>query len=359
MKTLTYATLVISALAVAQFAPSFLVAASPSSDDATSVKANGVEIAPNPARAKWRKKYARPASVPFPDDNLYSKDRELLGRTLFFDPRLSGSRSISCSSCHNPGFSWGDGLPKGIGAGMKELGRRSPTILNIAWSDLLFWDGRAATLELQALGPIASQREMNQPLDGMIRTLDGIPEYKPLFLRAYADQAIDEKTVARAIATFERTVVSGQAPFDKWIAGDEDAIPSNAKRGFDLFNSKAACSQCHTGWNFTDDGFHDIGVATTDLGRGARLPMEAMQFAFKTPTLRNIDRRAPFMHDGSEQTLGDVVDFYDKGGQVKRVSLAPEVVALHLSTEEKQDVVAFLLTLTSVDKPTEVPAFPR
>ena len=125
---------------------------------------------------------------------------------------------------------------------MKELGRRSPTILNIAWSDLLFWDGRAATLELQALGPIASQREMNQPLDGMIRTLDGIPEYKPLFLRAYADQAIDEKTVARAIATFERTVVSGQAPFDKWIAGDEDAIPSNAKRGFDLFNSKAACS---------------------------------------------------------------------------------------------------------------------
>jgi cytochrome c peroxidase len=242
---------------------------------------------------------------------------------------------------------------------MKELGRRSPTVLNLAWSELLFWDGRADSLEHQALGPIASQREMNQPLDAMVRTVDEIPEYKTLFARAYPGEPINETAVARAIATFERTIVSGQAHFDKWISGDEDAIPSDAKRGFDLFNSKAACAQCHTGWNFTDDGFHDIGVAGGDLGRGARLPLEAMQFAFKTPTLRNIDRRAPFMHDGSEQTLADVVEFYDKGGQARRVSLAPEMLALHLSAQEKKCLVAFLLTLTSVDKPAEVPAFPR
>jgi cytochrome c peroxidase len=355
MKALTHPILV--AVALVGFVSDTLAAAWP--NDVPSEKVHRTDAAPEADRAKWRKKYTRPAGAPFPADNLYSKDRELLGRTLFFDPRLSGSHSISCSSCHNPGFSWGDGLPKGIGSGMKELGRRSPTILNIAWSDLLFWDGRADSLEEQALGPIASQREMNQPLDGMIHTLDGIAEYGPLFSRAYPAEPINEKTVARAIATFERTIISEQAPFDKWISGDEEAIPSDAKRGFDLFNGKAACAQCHTGWNFTDDGFHDVGIAGSDLGRGARLPLEAMQFAFKTPTLRNIDRRAPFMHDGSEPTLAEVLDFYDKGGSAKRVSLAPEIVALHLTSKEKGDLVAFLQTLTSVDKSIEVPAFPR
>jgi cytochrome c peroxidase len=312
-----------------------------------------------PARSSWMQKYARPTSIPFPADNAYTKDREVLGKTLFFDPRLSRSRATSCASCHNPGFAWGDGLPKGIGFGMKQLGRHSPTILNTAWADLLFWDGRADSLESQALGPIASPGEMNMPLEELIKTVNAIPGYKPLFERAYPGAPIDAKAIARAIATFERTVVSTQAPFDQWIAGKDNAISTNAKSGFDLFNGKARCSQCHSGWNFTDNGFHDIGVHGDDRGRGAKLPLDAMQFAFKTPTLRNADLRAPFMHDGSEETLESVVAFYDRGGDEKRPSLSEEIIPLHLTDVEKSDLMTFLKTLTSSDNPVEIPLLPR
>ena len=242
---------------------------------------------------------------------------------------------------------------------MKVLGRRSPTILNSAWTELLFWDGRAESLEQQALGPIAAPAEMNQELAAMVATVKSIREYGPLFAQAYPQEPISTDTVARALATFERTVMSAPAPFDNWIAGRESAISEDAKSGFDLFNGKAACAKCHSGWNFTDNGFHDIGIEGSDRGRGVRLPLAAMQFAFKTPTLRNADQRAPFMHDGSEQTLEDVVDYYDRGGDVKRLGLAPEIVPLHLSAQEKRDLVDFLRTLTSIDKPTEVPLFPR
>jgi cytochrome c peroxidase len=351
----TYCRLASAFVAAVAFVPGFTHAAPAEAPSAVHADAT----APQLTRAEWKQKYVRPKSAPFPSNNLYSKDRELLGKTLFFDPRLSGSRFISCATCHNPALSWGDGLPKGIGHGMKELGRRSPTILNVAWADLLFWDGRAETLEEQALGPIASAGEMNQPLEKMVRLLSGIAEYKPLFDRAYPGEALDEKTVARAIATFERTVVSADAPFDKWVGGQENAIPESARRGFDLFNGKAKCAKCHEGWNFTDNGFHDIGLVGADRGRGARLPLEAMQFAFKTPTLRNSDRRAPFMHDGCESTLEQVVDFYDEGGKAKRPSLAPEMIPLKLSPTEKTDVVSFLKTLTSVDKPVEIPVLPR
>ena len=336
-------------------------AAQPSADSA----AGSLPNAPAPSirqergRSTWMQKYVRPAAVPFPSDNTYTTDRELLGKTLFFDPRLSASRSTSCASCHNPGFSWGDALPKGIGSGMKELGRRSPTILNTAWADLLFWDGRADSLEAQALGPIASKGEMNLPVDQLVSRVDGIPDYKPMFQRAYPGEPVDEKTIARAIATFERTVVSSEAPFDKWISGDQAAISDDAKRGFDVFNGKARCAQCHSGWNFTDNGFHDIGVKGTDLGRGAKLPLESMQFAFKTPTLRNADRRAPFMHDGSEENLDCVVAFYDRGGDAHRPSLDPEIAPLHLTSQEVTDLLSFLKTLTSRDKTVDVPQLPR
>jgi cytochrome c peroxidase len=354
MKTPTRALLLMLVLGMTGSVPGFL-----SLDRTRAAAANTAPPSSTLARAHWRLKYIRPASPPFPAENLYSKDRELLGKALFFDPRLSQSGSIACANCHNPGFSWGDGLAKGVGTGMKQLGRRSPTILNTAWSDLLFWDGRADSLELQALGPIASQREMNMPLDAMVQVLQVIPEYKTLFARAYPGEPISDKTVARAIATFERTVVSGQAPFDKWISGDESAIGEGAKRGFDLFNGKAGCAQCHSEWNFTDNGFHDIGLVDSDRGRGERLPLEGMQFAFKTPTLRNVDRRAPYMHEGNEQTLGEVIDFYDRGGDARRKSLSPELVPLHLTAQEKTDLLAFLSTLTSVDKPVEFPILPR
>ena len=304
--------------------------------------------------------YARPASTPFPEDNRYTPEREALGRTLFFDPRLSGSGWISCASCHNPGLSWGDGLPRAIGHGMKTLGRRTPTILNLAWGQAFFWDGRADTLEAQALGPIQAAGEMNLDLSSMIARIDGIPSYKALFAKAYPGEPVAPETVAKAIATFERGVVSPDAPFDRWVAGDDAAISAEAKRGFVVFNTKAACAKCHSGWRFTDDSFHDIGVAGDDLGRGALLKdIPAVQHAFKTPTLRDADRRGPYMHDGSIATLEAVVDFYDRGGLAARPSLSNDLKPLGLTPEEKRQLLAFMRTLTSPDRPVQVPALPR
>jgi cytochrome c peroxidase len=315
--------------------------------------------APSYDRNAARADYQRPAAIPYPKDNQITPARELLGRTLFFDPRLSGSHFISCATCHNPGFSWSDGLPKAIGHGMNQLGRRTPTILNCAWGDSFFWDGRADSLEEQALGPIKSPGEMNQPLDKMIKGVSDIKGYAPLFEAAFPGDKISEKTVAKAIASFERTIVSGTAPFDKWVAGDNSAISEQAMRGFDLFNTKAGCAKCHSGWAFTDNGFHDIGVASADRGRGALLPLEAMQYAFKTPTLRNVAVRTPYMHDGSETTLEDVIEFYNQGGRAARPSLAPEIFKLNLTQAEKDDLIAFLETLTSNDKQITVPVLPR
>ena len=309
---------------------------------------------------RFKKDYRRPAGVPHPEDNSPSSARELLGRTLFFDPRLSGSGWISCASCHNPGFAWGDGLPRAIGHGMQELGRRTPTILNLAWAPALFWDGRAESLEEQALGPIQAPGEMNLTLEEMVQRLKGIRGYRPLFERAYPGEPIAPETVAKAIASFERTVVSATAPFDRWIAGDAAAISASAQRGFVLFNEKARCSTCHSGWRFTDDGFHDIGIAGNDKGRGVVTPrIDLSHFAFKTPTLRNVAQRAPYLHDGSAPTLHAVMDLYNRGGNVHRPSLSREIKPLDLTQSEQHDVVAFLETLTSRDVETRVPALPR
>lgn len=304
--------------------------------------------------------YKRPKDIPFPKDNAYSRDRKELGRALFFDPRLSGSNWISCASCHNPAFSWGDGLPRAIGHGMQTLGRRTPTVLNLAWGELLFWDGRASSLEEQALGPIEAAGEMNLSHDQMLTKLESIPGYRSLFEKAYPGEGISKMTVAKALATFQRTLVSRDAPFDRWVRGKENALSESAKRGFVLFNEKALCSKCHSGWRFTDDSFHDIGVAGDDLGRGKILAdIEIMQYAFKTPTLRNVDHRDPYMHDGSEKTLEAVIDFYNRGGAVKRPSLSEHIRPLGLSAAEKADLVAFLKTLTSDDRPVAAPALPR
>jgi cytochrome c peroxidase len=304
--------------------------------------------------------YRRGAEPPHPATNAPTPARVELGKTLFFDPRLSASGVMSCGTCHNPALSWGDGLPRGVGHGMKTLSRRTPTILNVAWSELLFWDGRAASLEEQALGPITSPGEMNLSLEELASRVRGIAEYAPLFEAAYPGEPVAPETIAKAIACYERTVVSGRAPFDRWIEGDEDALSASAKRGFLLFNTKARCATCHSGWRFTDDAFHDIGVPGEDRGRGQHLPtIEIVQFGFKTPTLRNVDRRAPYMHDGSEATLASVIELYDQGGREKRPSLSREMKPLGLSKREKQDLVAFLGTLTSADAPVAIPSLPR
>jgi cytochrome c peroxidase len=304
--------------------------------------------------------YKRPSSVPYPKDNVPSLARESLGKKLFFDPRLSGSNWISCASCHNPGLAWGDGLPRALGDGMKPLERRTPTILNLAWAELIQWDGRADSLEAQALMPLSSTAEMNMPHDKLVAKVGSIPGYAKLFEAAYPGEGISPQTIGKALAVYERTIVSGTAPFDRFIQGDSKAISPAAVRGFALFNGKALCSRCHSGWRLTDDSFHDIGVMSQDLGRGALLPdIDVLQHAFKTPTLRNIDQRAPYMHNGSEATLEAVIEFYNLGGKAKRSQQAEDVRPLGLTTQEKADLVAFLKTLTSVDAPVELPVLPR
>jgi cytochrome c peroxidase len=300
--------------------------------------------------------YRRPGQVPFPADNPQSDFKIELGRSLFFDPRVSGAGNISCATCHNPALGWGDGLPVGIGAGGK-LGRRSPSILNLAWGTPLMWDGRFATLEEQVLGPMTAAAEMNQTLPALVARLGAIPGYKRMFDLAFPDEGMSVKTIAQAIATFERTIVSAKAPFDRWIDGDDSAINDAAKRGFELFNGKARCAACHSGWRFTDDSFHDIGLKSEDPGRGKIKNLPLMQHAFKTPGLRNITERAPYMHDGSVATLVDVMREYNDGF-IERPSLSPEIKRLNLTDSEINDVVAFMLTLTSRDKPISVPTLP-
>jgi cytochrome c peroxidase len=308
---------------------------------------------------KLRDEYRRPKSIPFPKDNPYTAEKLELGKKLYFDSRLSEPRLLSCSSCHNPAYAWGDGQPKGIGHMMKQLGRRSPTIINAAWGQVFMWDGRLPTLEHQAMGPITGDVEMALNVPELLKRLKEIPEYKPLFEAAFPGQDITAENTAKAIATYERTVVSGRAPFDAWIDGDEKAISESAKRGFSLFNGKANCSLCHSGWRFTDDSFHDIGLKSDDIGRGQFLKdVPKAQHAFKTPGLREITRRAPYMHDGSLATLASVVDHYSTGG-IDRPSRSDIIKPLGLTAQEEADLVAFMRTLTSDADPTTVPVLPR
>jgi cytochrome c peroxidase len=221
------------------------------------------------------------------------------------------------------------------------------------------WDGRAGSLEEQALGPIQADVEMNLPLAKLLERLNAIPGYAPMFAAAFPNDGIKPEHVAKAIATYERTVVSAPAPFDVWVAGSDKAISEDAKRGFELFNTKAGCVRCHSGWTFTDGSFHDIGLADDDIGRGKFLPkIVKMQHAFKTPGLREIVRRGPYMHDGSFATLEAVVEHYDKGG-IDRASRSDLIRPLGLTSEEKKDLVAFMLTLTGEVDPITVPVLPR
>lgn len=303
--------------------------------------------------------YRRPTDIPSPAGNPTTPAKAELGKMLFFDPRLSGSGTISCGTCHNPSLGWQDGLAKGVGQKGGQLGRRTPTILNTAWGEPMFWDGRARTLEDQAKGPLASETEMNMPHAQVVAQIKATPGYARAFALAYPLRPIDIDTVAMAIAAYERTVVSAPAPFDRWVAGDDGAISPAARRGFVVFNGKAGCVSCHSGWRFTDDGFHDIGLPDADLGRGKLMPnLQIMQHAFKTPTLRNTAERAPYMHDGSMATLEVVVDHYDHGF-VNRPSLASQMKPLGLTAQERSDLLAFLHTLSSADEKVTLPTLPR
>jgi cytochrome c peroxidase len=304
-----------------------------------------------------RAAYRRPDTIPFPKDNPYTSEKAALGKMLFFDTRLSRDRNLSCASCHNPSFGWEVPFAKAIGAGGKPLRRHAPTAINLAWSKNLFWDGRAPTLEAQARGPIEAAVEMDLPLATAVTRLKEVEGYRSAFARAFGSAGLTEDTILKAIATYERTLVSADTPFDRWVRGDVEAVNDSVKRGFALFNGKAGCAACHSGWNFSDDKFHDIGLPTPDVGRMGISKAAADQHAFKTPGLREIAARAPYMHHGEVATLAAVVVHYISGG-VARPSRSPLIQPRALNAQDIQDLVAFMQSLSSPQSALVMPNLP-
>lgn len=243
---------------------------------------------------------------PIPDDNPLTVEKVALGRRLYFDPLLSKDNTVSCATCHDPARGWTDQAPVSTGVDGKQGTRSAPTVLNTAFQALQFWDGRAATLEAQALGPIENPVEMAETLDNVVRKLEAVPSYRAQF-EAVFGTGVDRDGIAKAIAAFERTVLAGNSRWDQYESGDKSALSAAEVRGLELFRTKANCNSCHAGFNMTDDVFHNIGVGLDnpqpDLGRYVVTKADADRGAFKTPTLRDITRTAPYMHDGSEPTL--------------------------------------------------------
>lgn len=306
-----------------------------------------------------RRSFRLPAAVPAPAENAPTPERVELGKMLFFDPRLSGSNWISCASCHNPALGWSDGLPTGVGDGMRALGRKTPSIVDSGFNSLNMWDGRAPSLEAQAWGPMLDSAEMHGSKDAILRKLTTIPGYVAAFEKAYPGEGITKETIGKAIASFERTIVSRDSPFDRWVEGDESAVSDSGKRGFSLFIGKANCVACHQGSNFTDQGFHNLGLkGSSDPGRFAIVPVRISRGAFKTPTLRDVTLTAPYMHNGAYRTLDEVIDHYDRGGDDKE-NLDPNMKPLGLTDQEKKDLVEFLKALTGKQQPVTLPRLPQ
>jgi cytochrome c peroxidase len=309
------------------------------------------------------KEFLLPDKMPYPQDNPPNEARIQLGQRLFFDPRLSGEGNMSCATCHNPGLGWSDGLPTAKGVKSSVLGRASPTVINAGFNSLQMWDGRKQSLEDQAMGPMEANVEMNMDIGKLFQWLNANQAYKVLFEKAYPGEGVNTKTLSKAMATFERTVISNNSSFDRWVKGDAKAMTGQQVEGFKVFVGKANCMTCHSGPNFTDSGFHNLGLASwgdkePDMGRYAIKPIGLMKGAFKTPTLRDVARTAPYFHDGSAKTLMDVVDHYAKGGVVK-TNLSPNMKALDLSMDDKKALVAFMEALTSPYTPVQVPELPR
>ncbi|MDT8448138.1 MAG: cytochrome c peroxidase [bacterium] len=267
-----------------------------------------------------------------------------LGRQLFFDPRLSGNDQLACASCHVPELGFGDGQAKSRGVAGTLLGRHTPHLNNLEPQGLMFWDGRVKGLAEQALGPISNPQEMGMPLDQLVPKLMKVPGYQKQF-DALFGSGTTPQDIGRALAAFEATLVSRNAPLDRYLAGDPKALSPSALRGLKLFGGKAGCGRCHSGPNLTDGGFHNIGLIGDDPGRFALTSIPVNQGAFKTPGLRNVALSAPYMHDGSLGTLGQVVDYYNRGGD-SSPHQSPLIEALHLSAREQADLVAFLEALS-------------
>ena len=288
-------------------------------------------------------------AINWPKDNPYTQAKADLGRLLYFDRRLSEDQSLSCASCHAPNKGFTDNSPVSSGIKSQKGGRSAPTVINRVYSMAQFWDGRAASLEEQAKGPIANPIEMGMTHDGVVERIRLVAAYRPLFAKAFGSEDIDIDRMAKAIACFERTVLSGNAPYDRYQRGDKKAMTAQQIRGMDLFVNRAKCDTCHEGANFTLNSYHNLGVGMDkpepDLGRFAVTKDPRDWGAFKTPTLREIEHTAPYMHDGSLKTLDEVVEFYNKGG-IANKNLDANMRLLHLNDQDKKDLVAFLKALS-------------
>ena len=282
--------------------------------------------------------------VPVPADNPPSAAKIELGKQLYFDPRLSRDNTVSCASCHAPDKGWSNGERFATGIKGQKGNRSAPTIINAAYQSFQFWDGRAIEVEGQALGPIQNPIEMDMTLPELVEKLNKIDGYKKQFQAVFGTDA-NAESVAKAIGAFERTVLSGDAPYDRFKAGETSALSESAQRGMKIFFGKGHCSACHAGANFTDGAFHNLGLGMDakepDLGRYVVSKLEGDKGSFKTPTLREIARTAPYMHDGSVARLEDVIEHYVRGG-VANPYLDEEVYKLQVTDEEKKDLITFL-----------------
>lgn len=278
--------------------------------------------------------------VPHPKDNPPTPEKIALGKQLYFDGRLSADGKISCASCHDPKKGWSNDEQFATGVEGKKGGRNSPTVINSAYYTLQFWDGRAKSLEDQALGPIQNPIEMNMTLEKVVEKLNGIAGYKEQFQKVFGTDVTPDG-IAKSIAAFERTVLSGDAPYDKFKAGDKTALSESAQKGMKLFFGKANCSACHSGPSFTDSAFHNIGYDSEDVGRAAISKIKGDTGAMKTPTLRDIAKTGPYMHNGGLKTLEEVVAHYNKGGNGNPFQ-DEEIYPLKLTDAEMADLVAFM-----------------
>jgi cytochrome c peroxidase len=305
-------------------------------------------------------------AIAWPSDNPYNREKADLGKLLYFDKRLSMDNTISCASCHSPDKTFTDHLPMAIGIMDRKEARKSPTVINAAYYKHLFWDGRAGSLEEQAKGPISNPEEMTLIDNAHLAQTDcesiirSIPGYHALFKKAFGNEDCSIAQIAQAIATFERTILSGNSPYDQYMAGNPDAMTEEEKHGMHIFN--ASCVHCHSGPTFSNGSFVNIGVGMDqekpDLGRFRITHDEQDWGAFKVPGLREVVHTYPYMHNGQFQTLEEVVDYYDKGGN-PNPNLHPLMRPLHLSEKDKKAVVSFLKALSGEGwQMTEPSSFP-
>lgn len=292
---------------------------------------------------------ALPALPPIPSGSPLTQARIDLGQMLFFEPRISGSGVISCATCHNPALGWTDRIPRATGHDGQVGDRNTPTALNAAFLDSQFWDGRAATLEDQALGPIQATIEMNMTLEGAIARLNEFEIYRDMFAAAFPGQSdpVNPPNVALAIAAFERTLITPNSPFDRFLMGDDQAMSDQAQHGMRLFADNG-CIACHSGPNFSDGGFHAIQVpGSTDRGRALVTGDAADEHAFRTPSLRNIALTYPYFNNGSVDSLRDAVNI-----------MGQEMLGQDFADDELDALVAFLHTLTGEMPAVEIPSLP-